>query len=168
MSKDFYNYKQGDNTKQKSFVIPTQNIPISKLINSRDIAKYEILWRLLWRKDNSSVPLSIIVLWQLCLTAVLSKISSSGILTWFPFVICKGFPDNLGPTHPCMFANFKETFSTTAFKASKAFLKKKHCASFEWLLLLPRSALNKAPFLHTIETSQPCIRPPTHHNSITN
>jgi len=40
MSKDFYNYKQGDNTKQKSFVIPTQNTPVSKLINLRCIAKY--------------------------------------------------------------------------------------------------------------------------------
>jgi len=50
-------------------------------------------------------------------TAFFTLKKSEGILTFFPFAILRGFPLGLGPTNPCLFANVKETFSTTAFKA---------------------------------------------------
>jgi len=60
----------------------------------------------------------------------------------------------LGPTDSCMSATRKKTFPTTIFKASRTAYPVElpdspHSSSFEYLLLLPRSALAPSPLMLT-------------------
>jgi len=67
-------------------------------------------------KKTLPYPLSHLSTWKR-VTTFLSKTRSAVILNCFPFAIIRGLPYDLGPTNPCLFANYKETFSTTALKA---------------------------------------------------